>query len=69
MQNSDEPIEIINLPERFEYEPSGTDIFKSWCEENEVYYYAKPAESFSVFQALSITKSKGLKKVILDNLS
>lgn len=49
-------------------DPDNT-IFRAWCTANNIYYYGKPKEKFSVTEAVLRAKAIKAKAVILDNMS
>lgn len=51
-----------------EYARSGI-MMKEWAKDNNAFYYAKPHEDFSTYEAIRLAKKAGNKVVILDDMS
>jgi len=43
--------------------------FREWCIANSVYYYGRPAESYSLQEAIKLAIKSKLTKILLENLS
>jgi len=43
--------------------------FRRWCDENDVHYYARPKESYSIFEATDEAHTAGRSKLLLEDLS
>ncbi len=69
-----------NIPEQFQpaalYRAMGSDAgrtlveqFKHWCEENKVFYYARPRDSFRRWEAEELARAAGCTKLLMEDLS
>lgn len=43
--------------------------FKAFCEAKKIYYYARPRESFFMYEAMELAKAAGAEFIILEDLS
>jgi hypothetical protein len=70
-------LEDNELPTEFQYpncyaEPGFQERaarFRQWCTDNQVYYYARPRESFSLVEAIDLAKKAGCGRFIIEDMS
>jgi hypothetical protein len=46
-----------------------TVAFRAYCKANSIFYYGRPRESFSSWEAFQLCKAAGCAKLLLDDLS
>lgn len=67
--NAIEKVSWEEVPKDIRDDYSKEAEFKAWCTANGVYYYARPAESFSPREARKLCAAAGLKRLLTENLS
>lgn len=43
--------------------------FAKWCRDNSVYYYARPRESFFIWQGYELAQQASCRKILLEDMS
>lgn len=51
------------------YSDLGIEMFKQWCNEQSVYFYARPHEVFNKMEAIELAVSSGRTYLLMEDLS
>lgn len=65
-------ISFDDLPQELQKFPTSdaeVAAFRGWLSANDVYYYARPRDTFDVYEGVCLARSAGYSKILLEDLS
>jgi hypothetical protein len=69
IRESDLPVQFQTAAMYHDLSPAKVAAFKAHCKANGIFYYARPREDFSTWEAFELAEQAGCRQLLMEDMS